>query len=141
MDGSVEVSAARVILSMLPYIRFFLTLPSREPDLMNVTTSLTPRYCKVSAPPLTVREVKVMHMPPKPFIAKAKKIRMDRSEGEKGTCGWSVDTTQLPRIPSDRLKCHCCINSACVPMCYRLTLADKSSINSRPLSEYMRLLK
>lgn len=33
--------------------------------------------------PLTVREVKVMHMPPKPFIAKAKKIRMDRSEGER----------------------------------------------------------
>lgn len=30
-----------------------------------------------------MREVKVMHMPPKPFIAKAKKIRMDRSEGER----------------------------------------------------------
>lgn len=32
---------------------------------------------------LTVREVKVMHMPPNPFIAKAKKMRMDRSEGER----------------------------------------------------------
>lgn len=32
---------------------------------------------------LTVREVKVMHMPPKPFMARAKKIRMDRSEGER----------------------------------------------------------
>lgn len=32
---------------------------------------------------LTVREVKVMHMPPNPFIARAKKIRMDRSAGER----------------------------------------------------------
>lgn len=32
---------------------------------------------------LTVREVKVIHMPPNPFIAKAKKINMDRSAGER----------------------------------------------------------
>lgn len=33
--------------------------------------------------PLTVREVKVMHMPPNPFSANAKKISMDRSAGER----------------------------------------------------------
>lgn len=32
---------------------------------------------------LTVREVKVMHMPPNPFSARAKKIRMERSVNEK----------------------------------------------------------
>jgi hypothetical protein len=29
---------------------------------------------------LTVNDVKVMHMPPKPFIARAKKMRMERSD-------------------------------------------------------------
>lgn len=38
------------------------------------------KYCNFSIVfSLTVRDVKVMHMPPNPFIAKAKKIRMDRS--------------------------------------------------------------
>lgn len=32
----------------------------------------------------TVRDVKVMHMPPNPFNASAKKMRMDKSAGERG---------------------------------------------------------
>lgn len=48
----------------------------------NVTTSSD--LHKVSP---TVREVKVMHMPPNPFIASAKKIRIDSSTGERNTHG------------------------------------------------------
>lgn len=41
--------------------------------------------CELRKASLTVSEVKVMHMPPNPFNANAKKIRMDRSTGESNT--------------------------------------------------------
>lgn len=47
--------------------------------------ALMKRVCKSFQ--LTVRDVKVMHMPPNPFIAKAKKIRMDRSVEEAQRLG------------------------------------------------------
>lgn len=62
-------------VALKPLCTFFLLWPSKKPINMEKKKKTLELFI------LTVSEVKVMHMPPKPFIAKAKKMRMDRSEG------------------------------------------------------------